>query len=306
MRSSKDLGLRQRPLDARRDDDFAHLALVGDVVADQQVLHHLLGDGRAALRPARAREIRHHGADEAALVDALVLVEALVLGGDECLLDVERDIPERHPDTAVALGEIGETLALGIEHAAGAGQARALEAAVVGQVGDRAVIEPDHLADIDRRILQVLVLAELAIHRDEAVELQPVERLDLARDRVRIVHRGLDQVIEVERLDIERLAHMGAAVAHDLGDFGLVAHGVELRLDRVRPCRHLAEREERRQNLDEDHVHEDGGSVYSPNSSRPLGIPHSHDGFFRVDIRARSPSRDPSPSLLTCQFRSFS
>ena len=81
----EDLVLAQRRLDPRRHDHLADLALVGQVVAHQQVLHHLLGDGRAALRAPGLREVADEGADQAALVDALVLVEALVLGGDERL-----------------------------------------------------------------------------------------------------------------------------------------------------------------------------------------------------------------------------
>ena len=102
----EDIGLGEDAFDARGENDLAHLALVGDVVADQQVLRHLLGDGRAALRAARRGEVADEGADEAALVDALVLVEPLVLGGDERLLHVLGDVTERHPHAAV----------LGLEH----------------------------------------------------------------------------------------------------------------------------------------------------------------------------------------------
>jgi len=85
---------------------------------------------------------------------------------------------------------------LAVEDAAGAGDAGALEAAVIGQISDGAVVEPDHLGDVDGRILDVLVLAELPVDRNEAVELQAVQRLDLGRDGVRIVHGDLDEVVE--------------------------------------------------------------------------------------------------------------
>ena len=103
-------------LEARGDDHLAHLALVGDVVADEEVLGDLLGDGRAALRPPGLRQVADEGADDAALVDALVLEEALVLGGDEGLLDMLRDVGERHAQAAVVgLVELGEALAAAVE-----------------------------------------------------------------------------------------------------------------------------------------------------------------------------------------------
>ena len=77
-------------VDARGHDHLADLALVADVVADQQVFRDLLRDGRAALRPAGLGDVGDEGADQAALVDALVLIEALVLGGDERLLHIFR------------------------------------------------------------------------------------------------------------------------------------------------------------------------------------------------------------------------
>ena len=79
-------------LDPRGHDHLADLALIGEVVADQEVLHDLLGDGRAALRAPGLGEVADEGADQAALVDALVLVEALVLGREERLLHVLRNV----------------------------------------------------------------------------------------------------------------------------------------------------------------------------------------------------------------------
>src|SRR5207302_1615110 len=75
----EDIGFAQRLLDARGHDHFADLALIAHVVADQKVLRDLLGDGRAPLRPAGAREVGDEGPDQTALINAAVLVEALVL-----------------------------------------------------------------------------------------------------------------------------------------------------------------------------------------------------------------------------------
>ena len=93
----EDLRLAQRVLDPRGHDHLADLAVIGEVLADQEVLHDLLGDGRAALRAPGLREVADEGADQAALVDAFVPIEALVLGREERLLDVFRDVGERNP-----------------------------------------------------------------------------------------------------------------------------------------------------------------------------------------------------------------
>src|SRR5262249_1838918 len=82
----ENLRLAERLLAPRRHDHLANLALVGQVFADQEVLDDLLGDGRAALRAPGGGEIADEGADQAALVDPLVLIEAFVLGRKKSLL----------------------------------------------------------------------------------------------------------------------------------------------------------------------------------------------------------------------------
>jgi len=115
-------------LDARRQDHLPHLALVGHVLADQQVLHHLLGDGRAALRTAGLGQVAYEGADSGRARRLPVLVEALVLGRDEGLLHMRRNFGERHPDAPMILLEhFRDALALAVEHDTGAGQSHALE-----------------------------------------------------------------------------------------------------------------------------------------------------------------------------------
>jgi hypothetical protein len=66
-----------------RENHLANLALASAVIAYQQVLYELLGYRRASFRASGLSEIAHIGADQAASVNALVLVEALVLGGNE-------------------------------------------------------------------------------------------------------------------------------------------------------------------------------------------------------------------------------
>ena len=48
--------------------------------------------------------------------------------------------------------------------------------------------------------------------------------------RLRIVERGGDQLVEIDVLDVEGLAHMGAAGLQQPGDLRLVPRAVELGL----------------------------------------------------------------------------
>src|SRR5262249_22120262 len=86
----ENLRLAERLLDPRGHDHLADLALVGEVFAHQQVLDDLLGDGGTALWAPGGGEIADEGADQAALVDPLVLVEAFVLGREKGLLHLLR------------------------------------------------------------------------------------------------------------------------------------------------------------------------------------------------------------------------
>ena len=252
----EDLVLAERPLQPGGDDHLADLALVGQVLAHQQVLHHLLGDGGAALRPARAGEVADEGTDQAALVDAFVGVEALVLGRDERLLHVLGDVGERDPEPALVLLEhVGEAGALAVEHHAGAGELESPELVMVREVGGRLVVEIDHLAEIDRGLGDLLVLAELPVGDVQVGEIDAAKRLDLAGKRLRVVQCGGDQLVEVDVLDVEGLAHMGAAGLQQPGDLLLVAGAVELGFHRVRRGRHLAERQRGAEDFDQERFH---------------------------------------------------
>ena len=58
----------------------------------------------------------------------------------------------------------------------------------------------------------------------------------------------------------KRLAHMGAAGAQDLHHLVLILHRIEMRLHRLRLGHHFAQRQRGRKNLDENHVHREGGA----------------------------------------------
>ena len=117
------------------------------------------------------------------------------------------------------------------------------------------VIEIDHIAEIDRRLFDLLALAELPVGDEQVAEIDAAERLDFAGHGLRIVHGGGDEVIEVDVLDVERLAHVRAAGLQQATDLPLVGDPVKLRLDGIRPGRDLAERQRRSENLDEERFH---------------------------------------------------
>src|SRR5262245_37771103 len=158
--------LAQRMLDPRRHNHLADLALIGQVFADQEVLDDLLGDGRAALRAPRTREIADEGADQAALVDALVLIKAPVLGRDNSLLHVLWEISEHHPyPPLVLLEHLGKAFSLAVEHDARARKLHTLELGMIRKVGSRLVVKVDDIAEINGRRRDFLALAELPIRR---------------------------------------------------------------------------------------------------------------------------------------------
>ena len=180
----------------------------------------------------------------------------MLKGGNEGELDVFRNLPERHPDTAVVgFEQLGELLALDVQHGAGAGQLHALEPVVVGQVRSNAVVELDHRLHVERRVFDQTVAAELLVGDCELVEVDAAECADFAGHGLRIGHRGVDQDIEVEVLDVERLAHVRAAVLEELRDLGLIMGGVEFDLQRFRARRHLRQRQRSGKHLDEDQIH---------------------------------------------------
>ena len=78
--------LGEGPLDLHRQQRFLDLARERQLVGEQEVLGHLLGDGGGALRAAPAAvllHVEHRRARDAGEVDAAVLVEILVLRRDE-------------------------------------------------------------------------------------------------------------------------------------------------------------------------------------------------------------------------------
>jgi hypothetical protein len=72
------------------------LAAHGALLAEEEVLHQLLGEGRAALDDAAAAQVGERGAQDADRVDAVVVVEAPVLDQDDRARQQRRQRGERH------------------------------------------------------------------------------------------------------------------------------------------------------------------------------------------------------------------
>ena len=89
----REQGLADLLLDrAGRHDVLLHAVRVLDVLARVDVLHELLGDRRGADHGLALHEVGPRGADDAAHVDAGMLVEPGVLGGEHGVLEVVRDL----------------------------------------------------------------------------------------------------------------------------------------------------------------------------------------------------------------------
>ena len=147
---------------------------------------------------------------------------------------------------------------------------------MVRQVGGRSVEEGDDRGDVDRPAFDRLVLAELAIGDVQVAEIDAAKGLDVARQGLRIAHRRVDEIVELQVLDLEHLAHMRAAGLQQCDDLGAIRR-LEMRLDRVRTRRDLAEREDDSQDLGEDQVH--------PGFRRPLSL--RQDRFGRITSRLK-------------------
>ena len=80
------VGLQNRPLavlrfEPVREPGFADLAAVGLRAIEERAAHELLRDGAAALDDAATAEVGDHRPEDAAAVNAVVVVEAAILGG---------------------------------------------------------------------------------------------------------------------------------------------------------------------------------------------------------------------------------
>jgi hypothetical protein len=84
--------LREDPLGERRQGEVERFAGRPTVRREKQVLHQLLRDGRAAAETSSTGGFVPNFI-ELLPVDAVVLIETTVLGGDHGALQVERNLP---------------------------------------------------------------------------------------------------------------------------------------------------------------------------------------------------------------------
>ena len=177
----------------------------------------------------------------------------------------------REDAAAVLLVDLREALALAVEDQAQARQARALQRRVVRQVRDRLVVVGDHLAEPHGRVLDRLVLAELLVDGVQLAEVEALEGLGLAGDGLRVLHRGGDEVVDVDVLDAEGRRHVGAAGLEEARHLPLVPLGVVGGPDGVRLDGDLAQGERGREDLDEDGAHERVGLAARSPGERAWG-----------------------------------
>jgi N-acetyl-beta-hexosaminidase len=89
-----------------------------------------------------------------------------------------------------------------------------------------------------------------------------VADIDAAKGRVAtshslgIVHRGRDEIVDIQVLDVEGLAHLRTPRAQKAENLLAILDGIELSFDAIRRSRDLTERERGRKYLDEKSVHE--------------------------------------------------
>jgi hypothetical protein len=97
----QNFGLVAAFLQSRRHHHFAHFAFVGDIRAYQQVLHHLLRDGGAALQSTRIGQVGDESPHQPTIIDPRVLEESPVLGGDESVSHVNWNLFQGEPSTTL-------------------------------------------------------------------------------------------------------------------------------------------------------------------------------------------------------------
>ena len=106
----EDVGFRQPRLEPQRQRELLELAREGAVGAEIEVLGQLLRQRRAALHGSPFAQVGDRCAHHAQRVDAVVVVEALILGGDHRVGNVARQQIERH--VVVAAAALGDDRAV--------------------------------------------------------------------------------------------------------------------------------------------------------------------------------------------------
>ena len=107
----EDLVLAQVVLDLEREQRLVELARQRLLGGEEEIARHLHGDRARALAAAALREVGVGGARDAQIVDAGVLVEALVLGREDRLLQLLGHLLDRNQQAAL-FAELADQRAL--------------------------------------------------------------------------------------------------------------------------------------------------------------------------------------------------
>ena len=94
----KDVILGECLLNAIGENDFTYLAAVGALRGKQKILGDLLGDSGASLHRVAGAQVGQRGGKDTSRIDARVLVELLVLSGQEGVSESLGDGVERSHD----------------------------------------------------------------------------------------------------------------------------------------------------------------------------------------------------------------
>ena len=137
----ENLVLGEIVFDAPGQHHFADLAPECPLGAEQEALDRLLGDGRCALLDPAPHHICQGGAKDPRVVQTPVLKEVLVLGGHEGELGDPGDLCDGN-QPAPLLVELGDQLAVAVEHDAGQGWLVVFHPAQVREIAQVLVVEP--------------------------------------------------------------------------------------------------------------------------------------------------------------------
>ena len=234
--------LGQPRLQPDREKGFLDLALDGALVAQEQVLRKLLGDRRTALAHAAGLRVGDQRARGAGEVDAEMVVEAAVFGGERRLDQIVRKVFQRNR-VIVLDAAAADRVAVAVEE--GDGEVGFLQPVVVGSLakrGDRQRQHQDEAAEPDgggfrHRLDEHPALPAADI---EAVHEGRVALVELAQALGRREQRGVDARIDVQHHVPELfLPGGGYDLAHE--DPWLPLAGSKARLaPGGAPCRRLA------------------------------------------------------------------
>ena len=110
----EDLRLGEFALQPQRQQHLLQLAMDGTLLSEKEIFRQLLRDGGGALRHAAMQNVGDGRARDAPRIDAVMLVEAPILDGDEGLRHVARHFLQRQ-DGAAAVAAGGERAAVDVD-----------------------------------------------------------------------------------------------------------------------------------------------------------------------------------------------